>query len=418
MQSSSRGGHRGDDQDGLKWPRIWFRSLAEFHQIGDPDSWSFTDQDVIGFLRACRDQGMPTGKRLKIVESLIRYRNEVRKSSQPRMEMIRAKLREMVAREGIKRDGQTIGDVAGRIDPREPDAVQEFRRKMRVSGLKYATEMAYVKKLKQFMSGRGISCLNDFGRVGTRDVEAYLTDLAVDGDVAASTQNQAFHAVLKFFELVLERDVGKVNALRSTKGPRLPSVLSEEEVRAVLDELTGIHRLIGQLLYGCGMRIKECLRLRVKDINFEQGWIEVHRSKGDKSRFVQLPKHVVGELKRVLDQRTKVHEKDVERGTASVWLPHALAKKYPHAHRQLKWQFVFASARRSRDPRSERWHRHHLHADTFGRHLRIAVDAVGIDRYVTSHTFRHSFATHLLRSGTDIREIQELLGHADLKTTK
>ncbi len=262
-----------------------------------------------------------------------------------------------------------------------------------------------------------ISCLNDFARVGTRDVEAYLTDLAVDGDVAASTQNQAFHAVLKFFELVLKRDVGTVNALRSTKGPRLPSVLSEKEVRAVLDELTGIHLLIGQLLYGCGMRIKECLRLRVKDINFEQGWIEVHRSKGDKSRFVPLPQSVRGELKRVLDQRAKLHEKDVERGTASVWLPHALSKKYPHADRQLKWQFIFASARYSRDPRSGRWHRHHLHPDTFGRHLRIAVDAVGIERYITSHTFRHSFATHLLRSGTDIREIQELLGHADLKTT-
>jgi hypothetical protein len=158
----AEGGRRRDSQDELKWPRIWFRSLADFHQIADPKAWSFTEQDVIGFLRACRDQGMPSGKRLKIVESLIRYRNEVLKSSQPRMEMIRAKLQEIVARERIESEGQTIDGVAGRIDPREPDAVQEFRRRIRVTGLKYATETAYVKKLKQFMHGRGLSCLEDF----------------------------------------------------------------------------------------------------------------------------------------------------------------------------------------------------------------------------------------------------------------
>ncbi len=154
----------------------------------------------------------------------------------------------------------------------------------------------------------------------------------------------------------------------------------------------------------------------MKDIDFEQGLIELHRSKADKSRFVPLPKHVVGESKRVLREHAGLHEHDLERGTASGWLPHALSRKHPHAHRQLKWQFVFASSRRSRDPRSGQWHRHHVHADTFWRHLRTAVESVGIERYITSHTFRHNAATHLLRSGTDIREIQELLGHSDLKT--
>jgi integron integrase len=400
-----------------KWAKIWFASLARFHRIDDPGNWTFTDQDVIAFLRSCLAKGMPTRKRLKIVESLIIYRDQIRRSAQPRLEPLRIKLRERIRNEQERKANVKIDDVVGKIDASEPEILQALRRSIRRNGLKYGTETAYVKQVRRFIAGRSVSSLADFGRVTPRDVENFLTDLAVDGNVASRTQNQAFYAMKYLFEQVFKRDLGEMNPARSSKQARLPSVMSKPEVRGVLTELTGIYQLIAELLYGCGMRISECLRLRMKDIDFDQGLIEVHRSKGDKSRFVPLPKTVVSKLKEVMVQRERLHQQDLERGEASVWLPYALSKKYPNAHRQLKWQFVFASDRLSRDPRTGDLRRHHLLADTFGKHLRRAVEAVGIDRYVTSHTFRHSFATHLLHSGTDIREIQELLGHADLNTT-
>ncbi|MEM9645110.1 MAG: integron integrase, partial [Planctomycetota bacterium] len=244
-----------------------------------------------------------------------------------------------------------------------------------------------------------------------------LTDIAIDGNVAPSTQNQAFFAMKFLFEQVLGREFREIQAARSNKQPRLPSVLSRQEVQRVLSELQGIHRLIAELLYGCGMRISECLRLRMKDIDFDQSLIEVHRSKGDKSRFVPLPRSAADKLATLMRRREVLHQRDLESGQASVWLPHALATKYPNAHRQLKWQFIFASQQFSRDPRTRRYHRHHIRPDTFSTHLRKALDRANVNRYASSHTFRHSFATHLLQGGTDIRVIQELLGHADLKTT-
>ncbi len=411
---STRGAcqHGGDD-----WGRIWFEKLARFHQVQQPLQWEFTEQDVIKFLRSKLKAGEPAWKRLRIVEGLISYRNRVRQSQTPRLEPIRLKLQEMVLRERYRDDAETIEEVAGRIDPREPDIIQQLRRTMRLQRKQLNTEKAYVKWVYRFMRERCLKTAADFADIGPADVESYLTDLAVDGDVAASTQDQAFYSFLFLFEHVLKRDLGAVNALRSGKPKRIPSVLSEAEVTGVLGHLGGIHLLISQLLYGCGMRIGECLRLRVKDIRFDLMQIEVHDSKGGKSRLVPLPIRLVEPLRRLMKSRGVLHEKDLERGEASVWLPHALGRKFPAAHREFKWQFLFASAKLSRDPRSGRWHRHHLHWSTFAEHLRRAVRAAGIMAHVTAHTFRHSFATHLLASGTDIRTIQELLGHSDVATT-
>ncbi|TWU60921.1 integron integrase [Crateriforma conspicua] len=400
-----------------RWANIWFGGMVRYHNVKDPDRWVFAVDDVVAFLRAKLQAGMPAWKRLLIVDGLIEYERLHPRSSLGGLEPIRSKLQELAHREGTGEDPLTIDEIVGPISPRDPDAVQALRRQCRLEGKAMKTEKAYVGKLRGFMAARGLERLADFAEVGERDIEHYLTDLVVEGDVAPSTQNQAFYALRFFFEHVLKRDMGPINATRSTKHPNIPSVMSEEEVCEVLSRLTGVHRLIAQLLYGSGMRISEALRLRMKDVDFDLMQIQVHHSKGNKSRFVPLPQSVADELKRQMQWREHLHEQDVIMGQASVWLPYALDKKYPEAHRELKWQFVFASQRLSKDPRSHRFHRHHIHADTFAKQLRRAVRGAEIHKHVTSHTFRHSFATHLLKGGTDIRTIQELLGHADLKTT-
>ena len=407
----------GQQETAEKFAHLWFAGMAKFHRVKDPSSWDFDEQHVIAFLRSKLSTKMPTWKRLKIIEGVIWYRNHVRKSATPRLEPIRTKLREMIAQERQSQDEEPIEDVVGKINPREPDVIQALRRKLRVEGKAFNTEKAYVQKVLAFMEDRGLKNLSDFESIGAADVESHLTDLAVDGNVAPSTQNQAFYALLFLFEHVLMRDFGQINASRSTKATRIPTVMSKSEVIRVLSFLTGIYLLIGQLLYGCGMRISECLRLRIKDIDFDQMLIEIHNSKGNKSRFVPLPRKLVEPLRRLVEARRSLHERDMANGEASVWLPHALDRKYPSAHREFKWQFLFASAKFSRDPKTGKRHRHHIHIDTFPMHLRQAVQQANLDKHVTSHTFRHSFATHLLQDGTDIRTIQELLGHSDIATT-
>ena len=402
----------------LKWAKIWFSKLTRFHQVGDLPQWDYSADDVIAYSRTLRDAGMPAWKRQVMVRGLMVYRERVQQRESEDLFPIYRKLEEVAALERARQDGvEDIEELVGRINPNEPDVIQAYRRKLRLMGKKHSTERAYVGKLKSFMSARGLSCLADFNAITGEDVESHLTDLAVDGNVAPSTQNQAFYALLFLFQYVLKRDLGRIEATRASKGKQIPTVMSEREVQRVLSHLSGIHLTLAKLLYGCGMRISEALRLRVKDIDFDNALIEIHQSKGEKSRLVPLPKDLIVPLKRVLAARRVLHEQDVADNCASVWLPFALAKKYPKAHAEWKWQFIFASHRFSKDPRTGEVHRHHLHRDTFPAHLRDAVEKAEIDKAITSHTFRHSFATHLLRVGTDIRTIQELLGHSDVKTT-
>ncbi|MGB7342658.1 MAG: integron integrase [Pirellulaceae bacterium] len=411
-----------EEQD-LEWAKIWHRQLVSFHRAkktagAGRRGWDFTADDVIVFLQSKRDGGVPAWKRGKIIDGLMVYRRFIEEKPIDYLRPLKEKMNEIILIERARGEGyDTIEEVEGVINPNESDAIQEFRRRMRRAGLKPGCERPYVRNVKKFMTERGLTCLADFDAINATDVEAHLTDLAVDGNVAPSTQSQAFHAIKKFFELVLKRDMGKIEAIRASKKKQIPTVVSPPEVASVLDQLVGIYRLIAGLLYGCGLRISEAISLRLKDIDFDNRLIEIHQSKGDKSRLVPLPEELVEPLRRAIRSRTVLHEQDLDDGTASVWLPHALAKKYPAAHRELKWQFLFASHRLSRDPRTGRLHRHHIHSGTFPKHLRRAVEAVGLLKHVTSHTFRHCFATHLLWSGTDIRTIQELLGHSDVKTT-
>jgi len=245
-----------------------------------------------------------------------------------------------------------------------------------------------------------------------------LTHLAVQGKVAAATQNQAKAALLFLYREVLEQDLPWLQNVEQAKAPRrLPVVLTQEEAQAVLSRLSGTHWLVAGLLYGAGLRIMEALRLRVKDVEFSRGEILVREGKGFKDRVTMLPAVLVDPLKAHLKKVRDLHEQDVAEGFGEVYLPYALDRKYPNAARGWGWQYVFPSRNRAVDPHSGKIRRHHVQDQAIQRAIRQAVRDAGIVKPATPHTLRHSFATHLLTSGYDIRTVQELLGHKDVATT-
>ena len=291
--------------------------------------------------------------------------------------------------------------------------LDDLRDKIRVKQYSYKTEKTYLDWAERYIRFHGIRHPQEMGRP---EVEAFLTHLANSG-VSAGTQNQALAAILFMYREMLNTTFEDIQAVRAKKSTHIPTVLTVDEVRRVLCLLHSVYHMIWYLLYGGGLRLMECLRLRVKDVDFELRTITLRDTKSNRDRVTVLPEAVVEPLKLHLAKAKAQHDEDLAAGFGSVELPGALARKYPNAEYEWGWQYIFPAGQMSRDPRSGVVRRHHLYETSVQKAVRKAAREAGIVKPVGPHTFRHSFATHLLQRGTDIRKIQELLGHKDLKTT-
>lgn len=296
-----------------------------------------------------------------------------------------------------------------------PKLLEQVRQRLRVGHYSLRTEQTYIPWIKRYILFHGKRHPREMGK---SEIEAFLTHLAVDREVSAATQNQALNAILFLYRSVLEIDVDwMIDVVRAKRNPRVPVVMSIPEVRRVLAHLSGLNELMASLLYGSGLRLMEAVRLRVKDIDFDYQQIVVRDGKGAKDRVTPLPQRTVEPLRAQIEHVKTLHSKDLDAGYGEVYLPHALATKYPSAARELAWQYVFASEQLSRDPRSRTTRRHHVSEKGLQRAVKKAVRAAEVHKKASCHTFRHSFATHLLERGSDIRTVQELLGHKDVRTT-
>jgi integron integrase len=297
-----------------------------------------------------------------------------------------------------------------------PRLLDEVRKAIRLRHYSYRTEKAYVDWIWRFVVFHGKQHPKLMGGV---EVEKFLSHLARDRNVSAATQGQALAALLFLYKRVLNVDLPWIdNVVRASRPKRLPTVLSQQEAQSVLANLPGVYWLIGVLLYGSGLRLTEALRLRIKDLELENLRILVRDGKGRKDRVTILPASLVTHLRAHLGKVRELHRQAIERGFGGVELPFALEKKYPRAHLDWGWQYVFPATRPSMDPRTGTRRRHHVFEDSVQRQVRGAARSAGIEKPVSPHTFRHSFATHLLENGYDIRTVQELMGHKDVSTTQ
>ena len=301
--------------------------------------------------------------------------------------------------------------------PQTPRLLDQVRSVLRLHHYSIHTERSYLDWIKRYVHFHQMRSREDLAD-GERKIEVFLTDLAVRGQVAASTQNQAMNALVFLYRKVLKKPLDEmIDAVRAERKVNVPVVLTREEVSRVIVVMEGVPQLIVKLLYGSGLRILEAVRLRVKDVDFGMKQVTVRSGKGDKDRFTTLPATVIPLLENHLQRVKGFHEKDLAEGHGAVYLPYALERKYPGAARDWSWQYLFPARDVSTDPRSGVVRRHHVDPAVVNKAIKVAARRAGLTKVISAHTFRHCFATHLLQRGTDIRTIQELLGHSDVATT-
>ena len=407
----------GITQAQIKWFPRWILRFASHLKVSRDQPLTLTRENVLGFLRDLLHNKTPAWQRLQAVQALQLYQKEILQQQEPSLEEFRTTLHRLAAQESAAgpdaRQHET--NVIGHLDPKAPEMLQKMQAELRLLHYSLETEKAYLGWVKRFMASVNATDLAPFGEA---EIKEFLSDLAVRGNVSASTQKQALSALLFLFEKVLGRKMEFIDAVRAKSPKRLPIVLSREDISRLYEHFDGRDRVIFQLLYGAGLRHKEALRLRVKDIDFDQRQIVVRDGKGQKDRVTVMPDSSREGLQRQIELVRQLHLQDLQEGFGEVFLPFALERKYPNSNREFCWQFVFPSRQKSRDPRSGKIRRHHLLENAFGDRFRKAVRNAGLDRRAVPHTLRHSFATHMLQDGADIRTVQELLGHEDVATTQ
>lgn len=294
--------------------------------------------------------------------------------------------------------------------------MDQVREVLRYHHYAYRTEQTYCDWIKRYLKYHGYR--KHPREMGEVEIERFLSHLATSAQVAASTQRQALNAIMFLYRDVLDVELGCITPVRSRRQRKPPTVLTQPQVLQVLNGMSGTHRLMAQLLYGCGLRLMECIRLRIQDVDFEQGRIFVRGGKGGKDRTVILPESLRAALSDHIARVAEQHRQDLGEGFGEVFVPEALARKYPNACRETGWQYVFPARSRSKDPRSGRIRRHHVQESGLQKAVKNAVGKAGITKRVGCHTLRHSYATHLLENGSNIRVVQDLMGHKDVKTTE
>ncbi|MCL5966866.1 MAG: site-specific integrase [Deltaproteobacteria bacterium] len=410
----------GVPKERLRWYTGWVERFAHFHE--SQPLLGRAPEDADDFLRALSERpGVELWRVRQAADALrIFYRSILgapwagqweAAGSRPGKEanLTRAESRPVQIGERCSPDAGSAVEAACNLE----DWLARLRALMRTGNYSLSTERAYAAWIGRFLS----FCEAHSREPDAESVRDFLEYLALEREVAAATQGQALNALVFFFEHVLGQPLGTIDFPRSRRPRHLPTVLSREEVQRLLGHLTGAYALMGGLLYGAGLRLMECLRLRVKDIDFDRGQITVRDGKGGKDRVTVLPALLREPLREHLARVRARHEEDMRRGFGEVHLPPALERKYPGAPREWAWQWVFPADRLSVDPRSGKVRRWHVHESALQKTVKRAARAAGITKRVTCHTLRHSFATHVLEAGYDIRTVQELLGHSDVSTT-